>query len=162
MKTVTTNIPSIFQSSVIILEIKKMPSFLHHPNNITTMFFTLKFLQFNSKLPTGNDQTCTQQTGKELINRCKQHCTWIHQCLLKGLFELLAFDIPALSQIPVHLITHDHDSARLLPLLKGKSSFLGPLHCGQLSHLIIHNLLKLVQKSQECSTHRHHFRGSYL
>lgn len=68
-----------------------------------------------------------------------QYCTWIHQCLLKRLFELLAFDVPALSQIPVHLVTHDHDAARFLPLLKGKCPFLWPLHCSQLGHLVIHN-----------------------
>lgn len=48
-----------------------------------------------------------------------QHYTWIHQCLLKGLFELLALDVPALRQVSVHLIAHDHDSPILLPPLQG-------------------------------------------
>lgn len=64
------------------------------------------------------------------------HCTWIHQCLLKGLLQLLALGVPPLRQVAVHLITYDHDSAHLLPLLQCKSSLLGPLYRGQFSHLL--------------------------
>lgn len=62
--------------------------------------------------------------------------TWIHQCLLKGLLQLLALDVSALRQVPVHLITNDHDSAHLMPLLQRKSSLLRPLHRGQFSDLL--------------------------
>lgn len=63
------------------------------------------------------------------------YCTWIHQSLLKGLFQLLALDVPALRQVSVHLVTYDHNTPHLLPLLKSKCSLLGPLDCGQFSHL---------------------------
>lgn len=64
------------------------------------------------------------------------YCTWIHQSLLKGLFQLLALDVPALHQVSVHLVTYDHNTPHLLPLLKSKCSLLRPLDCGQFSHLL--------------------------
>lgn len=65
-----------------------------------------------------------------------QNCTWIHQCFLKGLLELLALDVPALCQVSVHLIANYHNATYLLPSLEGIRSLLWPFYCGQLSHLL--------------------------